>query len=174
MIRLRHNPSLPLKELYDPAPRILFFRTVCPAAEGKGLFLSEPDFQAYFRILKRYKDRLGIRIFGFCLMSDHVQLVVQPESTQMIASFLNGVNHEYAVYFNSRYGEIGRLFGHHKLVPVETLAALFDHIKYVESEPVRANIVRSPVEYSYSSCFYRVLNERNLILDPLSALEGFL
>ena len=151
---------------------VTFFRIICCGRKEQSLFPEKLDFEIYCRLLKKYKDRLGVRIFGYSLMPDYVHLVLQAESTRLLPSFLESVNEDYALHLRNNYKENGRIFDRYRLVMFDTLAELFQQIKEVESAPVRANLVRAPVEYPYSSCFYRVMNERNLILDSTGLLAG--
>ncbi len=124
------------------------------------------DYRYYCRLLRRYKKRLEMNIFGFCLMPDYVHLIVEPHQAQSLSLFMQGVHQSYTLYFNRKYRHRGSLWhGRFKSIALDRDQDLFDCIKYLEFHPVRANIATTPLEYPWSSCSLRILGYKNGLLD---------
>ena len=77
----------------------------------------------FLNLIEKYQEQYGIKVFAFCLMPDHLHLLVEMEknaaqekeeefsSFQNISDFMQGLNNNYTKYFNSRYNRKGHLSG---------------------------------------------------------------
>ena len=135
------------------------------------VFIREEDYEKYLEKLKKYKWKYAFRLYGYCLMPNHIHIIGEADKKENLAKFMQGINRAYTAYFNRTYRKVGHLWqGRFKSKIVIKDEYLLNTINYVELNPVRANIVRTPQEYRWSS--YR---ERNLgvpkeehMLDTLS------
>jgi putative transposase len=91
------------------------------------------------------------RCLAYCLMTNHYHLVVGTPVANISAG-MHRLNGEYARWFNRRHGHFGHLFEDrfHSGV-IETDGYLLEACRYVLLNPVRAGIVRTPAEWSWSS-----------------------
>ena len=67
----------------------------------------------FLDLMKKYQEQFGIKVFAFCLMPDHLHLLVEvekQENAQPISDFMHGLNNNYTKYFNGRYERKGHLF----------------------------------------------------------------
>jgi putative transposase len=137
------------------------------------IFRSDEDYERFIQILRKYKLRFFVHIYGFCLMSRSVHLILHPKETRHLSNFMQGVNQSYTLYFNVKYKRHGRLWRERfKSVYLDNDYDLMNCIKYLEFIPVREKMANSPVEYPWSSCTFRVLGPKS-VLDsrpPLAAL----
>jgi putative transposase len=108
---------------------------------SQDIFWGDADRTEYIQILKIQAGRYGIKIIGYCLMTNHVHLVAIPEEK---GSFGDGIGEAHRLYtraINFREGVRGHLFQERffscPLDQIHTIAAL----RYVERNPVRAGIV---------------------------------
>ena len=72
------------------------------------IFETDEDREAYLRFLKTYCEKRGLSVWAYCLMSNHVHLVVVPQKESSLSEGLRDAHTVYAMYFNSRT----RLSGH--------------------------------------------------------------
>lgn len=97
--------------------------------------------------------RFGWRLHDFCLMTNHVHLLVcTPEPN--LSSGMQRLNSEYAAYFNDRFGLVGHLFQQRfgsRLIENEEYFA--EARRYIAFNPVRAGLCRHPSEWPWSSFF---------------------
>ena len=117
------------------------------------VFVEECDYRLYLDTLAEWKERLGCGVFAFCLMTNHVHLVVAPgpvaESLSRLMKRLAG---RYTRYVNRAEGRSGTVWnGRFQSSPIETDRYLMACCRYVELNPVRAAMVASPEDYPWSS-----------------------
>ena len=121
------------------------------------IFRDKADFRLYLKILS-----LAIQAFQetpydlicYCLMSNHVHLIIQT-STEPLAPLMKKINMNYAIYFNRKYNYTGHLYqGRYHADTIENINQLLIVSRYIHLNPVAANIVKFPEDYTYSS--YRV------------------
>jgi putative transposase len=133
------------------------------------VFLDKEDFRKYLSYLEKYSAEKKVVILAYCLMSNHVHLLVRPLEENALSKMMQGVTLCYTQYFNKKNKRTGRLWEcrYHSTV-IEEEAYLWGVSKYIESNPVRAKIVREPEAYRYSSARVHLLGESNpLLKEPL-------
>ncbi len=114
-------------------------------------FLSDTDRLTYARLLRDNLGSAGVRVLGWCLMTNHVHLVVLPELADSLALLLRRVHGRYAQYFNVRSGRTGHLWQNRYFACPLGPAHLWSALAYVDCNPVRARMVRTAAEYVWSS-----------------------
>jgi len=130
------------------------------------IFTDEEDRKKYLNILAHYKKRYYFWIYSYCLMPNHVHLILEPnEKWASISQIMQGINLTYCQWFNVRHGKVGHLWqGRFKSFIISKDAYLLSCINYIEFNPVRAGITSDPVDYLWSSCKYRLLGAENRLL----------
>ena len=115
------------------------------------IFRDYADRMAYLSRLKRYKEKFQMEVYAYCLMTNHVHLLIY-DNGQDISKIMQGLNLSYAIYFNKKYDRVGHLFqGRFTSVMVKKDNYLLYVSKYIHLNPVKANIVESPNKYKWSS-----------------------
>ncbi len=127
------------------------------------VFLSEDDYRLYTRILGNQARRHALDIWAYCLMPNHVHLIVVPSGEQGLARPLGQAHQQYALEVNRQNRWTGHLwqerFASFPMDETHLLAAL----RYVLLNPVRAGLVEAAVDWPYSSARAHVLDQT----DPL-------
>ena len=117
----------------------------------QAVFFTDDDRQLYLTLLREQSRRHNLTVLGYCLMRNHVHLVVVPEFDWSLAKTLAAVHLKYAQFINRRHGRSGHLWQNRfyscPLDSEHELAA----VRYVERNPVRARLVRLPWRYHWSS-----------------------
>jgi putative transposase len=115
------------------------------------VFFVDDDRVSYLGFLAEEAKRYALRVDGYCLMSNHVHLIVTPKSEAALARALGRTDYRYTQYVNALHGRSGHLWQNRfyscALDEDHYLAAM----AYVEQNPVRARVVRCPWRYSWSS-----------------------
>jgi putative transposase len=115
-------------------------------------FLTEDDYRFYLYHLGDLSDRHGCAVHAYVLMTDHVHLLMTPESADGISRLMKQLSQRYVQYFNRAYGRRGTLWdGRFRSGLVQAQDLLLRCCRYVELNPVRAGMVRHPGEYEWSS-----------------------
>lgn len=115
------------------------------------VFFDDDDRRHFLDLLSRYAARTGLSIHAYCLMPNHVHLVVVPTTEASLASCLGPVHLRYAQHLNRKQGVAGRVWqGRFYSCPLDE-AHFVEAVRYVELNPVRAGLVGRAEEYPWSS-----------------------
>jgi putative transposase len=131
----------------------------------ENIFLNYKDYEKYLSFLSRYSEEKGAAVFAYCLMPNHVHLLVTPSGEEVLAKMMQGVTLCYTQYFNREKGRTGRLWEcrYHSTV-IDAERYLWAVSRYIENNPVRAGIVKKPEDYPYSSAKAHILGRRSNLL----------
>ncbi len=152
------------------APGILY-HVIVRGNYRQRTFLNDSDYQAYLERLGRYRKRFGITVYAYCLMPNHVHLLMEAGS-QPLSRFMQGLQQSYTQYFNRRHRKIGHLFqGRYKAIVCEKDEYLLSLVRYIHLNPSRAKLVRRLDEYSYSGHRDYAAGRVSEVLDPSRVLE---
>lgn len=100
-------------------------------------------------------------------MTNHVHLLVSTEKVEALAALMKALGQRYAQYVNKLYKRSGTLWeGRYKSCPTQAETYLLACQRYIELNPVRANMVNHPAEYKWSSYAANAQGEENLIIQP--------
>ena len=104
-------------------------------------------------VIASWKQDLGCKVYAFCLMTNHVHLLVDPgESQENLALLMKRVAGKYTRFVNREESRSGTVWdGRYKSSPIETDRYLLACSRYIELNPVRAGIVAAPQQYRWSS-----------------------
>lgn len=130
------------------------------------IFLKEQDYQFYIDCFLKAKDQTRCRIFAYCLMTNHVHVLVEPSDPQGISRLLQSVGRRYVQYFNRRNSRTGTLWeGRFKSSLVDADRYLMACCRYIELNPVRAGIVSQAGEYRWSSYLFHAQGRKDSLVD---------
>ncbi len=128
---------------------------ICRGNRGQAIFADDFDRERYLRLLGAVVERLGWRVLAYCLMTNHVHLLLLvPDGTISVGvQLLSG---GYAQAFNLRHGWKGHLFeGRFKLVLVEDEAHALEEIRYVPNNVQRSGVARDAADVDWRWSSYR-------------------
>ncbi len=129
-------------------------------------FIEETDFLKYLELLKHYKKKYKFKLYGYCLMPNHIHLIIDIEKGSDVAKIMQGLNQTYTIWFNEKYKKVGHLWqGRYKSMLIQKNKYMLECIEYVEFNPIRANISKSPFEYRWSSWQERLGCKENTLLN---------
>lgn len=115
-------------------------------------FAKAADYFVYRELLGEAAKKHGVDIHSYVLMSNHVHLLVTPKNERSCGRMMQSLGRCYVRYFNDRNGRTGTLWeGRYKSTVVDNNAYFFTLMRYIELNPVRANMVAHPQEYVWSS-----------------------
>ena len=115
-------------------------------------FGGEEDFAAYANWLYEYSQKYHVAIYAWVFMTNHVHLLVTPETRDGVSKMMQTLGRHYVRYFNFTYRRTGTLWeGRFKSCVVDVENYLLICQRYIELNPVRAGIVESPADYKWSS-----------------------
>ncbi|MCL1051870.1 transposase [Shewanella abyssi] len=130
-------------------------------------FASQQDFIAYTGWLKDYAKKFQVEIHAWVFMTNHVHLLCTPLKTDAISQMMQSLGRQYVRYFNYTYKRSGTLWeGRYKSCLVQTEVYLIQLYRYIELNPVRANMVDDPSEYQWSSYQVNALGKASELCTP--------
>lgn len=117
---------------------------------GQDIYADDEDRQHFYLLMQEGAARYGYRIHGFCLMSNHVHLVVEV-GEQPLAKIMQNLSFRYTRWVNTKQKRTGHLFqGRYQAILVERDSYLLELVRYVHLNPVRAKLVRQAHLYRWS------------------------
>jgi REP-associated tyrosine transposase len=124
-------------------------------------FLEPENYQFYLELWKELSTRYGTAVHAYCLMTNHVHFLVTPENDSAVSHTMKVVGSRYAQYINKQYRRTGTLWeGRHRASLVHSEPYLLTCMRYIELNPVRAQMVGRPEEYRWSSYGTNAWGER--------------
>ena len=118
---------------------------------GVAVFADDEDRRRYLSVLGKYSRRYELEVWAYCLMTNHMHLVVVPQTAEAMGKVLRDTQRTYATRFNAKSGERGHLWHSRYFSCVLDAAHFWTAVRYVERNPVRAGLVRRAVDYRWSS-----------------------
>jgi putative transposase len=119
-------------------------------------FFDENDYKLYLSLLQDECEKAGVQVWAYCLMPNHVHLIVVPEVQESLSKAVGQTHRKYTLAINEKMGWRGYLWqGRFASFPMDEtyfLAAT----RYVELNPVKANLVQFPGEYEWSSARFHL------------------
>lgn len=115
------------------------------------VFYSHGDREVYLRLLRKYAERYHLRVQAYCLMTNHVHLVVVPEREDSLARALGRTHNDYARWLHVRQGLTGHLWQNRFYSCVLGGGHVWRAMRYVELNPVRAGMVERAWDWRWSS-----------------------
>ena len=148
-------------------------------ARGNGkqiIFESDDDRATFVRMLEESASAADVGIIAWCLMGNHVHLVLEDAGSRM-SDAMRTLLARYARYFNERTGHVGHVFQERFFSePIEGDSYLLAAVRYVHLNPERAGVC-SAGEYRWSSygeyVGVPVITDTSIVLDMVGGPEGF-
>ena len=117
----------------------------------ENVFFGPGDREFYLWLLNVYARKYGVEIYAYCLMTNHVHLVVVPSNARTMHRALRAVHSQHAQRVNRMAGRSGHLWqGRYFSSPLDANYFL-NAVRYVELNPVRAGLVENAEDYEWSS-----------------------
>ena len=115
------------------------------------IFGGDPDRIAYLELLRQHCALYRLSLLGYCLMSNHVHLIVIPRAAHSLAQALKHTHGRYAAYWNARQSSSGHVWqGRFYSCPLDD-SHLWTALRYVELNPVRAGMAAAAAQWKWSS-----------------------
>ncbi|HEW79535.1 MAG TPA: transposase [Phycisphaerales bacterium] len=118
------------------------------------VFFVDDDKVKFLNLLKKQSRKFGLIIDGFCLMTNHIHIISTPTKEDSLAKTMGRTNLLYSQYLNYMHGRTGHLWQNRFFsCPLDT-NYFFTALCYIEQNPARGKMVRSPWTYRWSSAAF--------------------
>jgi len=127
-------------------------------------FFSDKDKVFYLKLLHKYAEKEGLSFWAYCLMDNHVHLIVVPKREDSLAKGIGDTHKHYTRMINFRENWRGYLWqGRFSSFPLDE-KYLYAAIRYVERNPVMAGLVKRAEDYEFSSAKAHVYKTKDFLL----------
>lgn len=124
------------------------------------IFFDVEDYSFMLDSLKTGIEKSSSDLWAYCLMPNHFHLLVVPRIEEGMGKLLHYATFRYAQYFNKKYNRTGRLWQNRyysSIVDFEEY--LWAAVRYIETNPVRCGLVKTPDEWRWSSARFHIIGE---------------
>lgn len=116
------------------------YHVIVRGINRQNIFQDEEDKGVYLDRLTHYKDECGIKLYAYCLMSNHVHLLVN-ETDKPLNEFMKKLGTSYSYRFNQKYDRVGHLFqDRYKSEPVNDDSYFLTVFRYIHQNPAKAGL----------------------------------
>ena len=151
-----------------------YYHVLARGHNRQQIFRDEADYRRYLSELTRFKSLFPAKCYHFCLMPNHVHLLLQTDGIQVLTGFIRRVQQAYQLHWRRRHRLVGHLWqGRFKSIPIEQESYLLECARYIERNPVRAGLCENPEEYIWSSARVYLTGDSLMseFLDPSPAFR---
>lgn len=130
------------------------------------VFYDDKDRRFFLACLKEAKEKTNSKIYAYCLMTNHVHLLVEPSTKEGLAEMMQSLGRKYVQYINQTHKRTGTLWeGRFKSSVISKDEYFLACCRYIELNPLRAKIAQNPADYPWSSFKLKTEGKNNNILD---------
>lgn len=130
-------------------------------------FYAEDDYLYFLAQLDDQSGECGCSVHAYCLMTNHVHLLLTPERVDSASLMMKHLGQRYVQYINRTYGRSGTLWeGRFKSCLVQDHAYVLTCYRYIELNPVRAGMVSHPSDYRWSSYHCNAEGKYSSLIEP--------
>jgi REP element-mobilizing transposase RayT len=152
-----------------------FYHVMLRGNDKQTIFRDKNDIKRFETILSQALEEYRMRLYAYCWMKNHSHMAIQVSEVPL-AKMMQILSQRYTGWFNHRYDRVGHLFqGRYKAILVDDKGYLFELIRYIHLNPVRADLVTDPRDYQDSShiCYLAPQKAYHWIsVDPALKLFG--
>ncbi|MFT4417274.1 transposase [Fredinandcohnia humi] len=131
--------------------RTNIYHVVLRGINRQMIFEEPEDAYMFLKILNKFKDKSRYKIYGYCLMGNHVHLLIE-EGVEELGIVMRRIGASFVYWYNTKYERNGHLFqDRFKSEVVEDYGYLLNVIRYIHQNPVKAKIVMDVSKYQWSS-----------------------
>jgi putative transposase len=131
-------------------------------------FFDPEDYEIYLKTMRLSCTMYGVKILAYCLMTNHVHLIVVPSCVESLSKAIARAHESYTRYINFKHKWRGYLWqGRYSSFPMDE-GHLYHGFSYVELNPVKAKMVKKPEDYSYSSARAHLRMQDDPYLDDVT------
>ena len=120
---------------------------------AKEYIFEENSFKNEYKDLLMKKAKLNnVLIISYCIMSNHVHVLIKTENSKNLSKMMSQVNSSYGKFYNRTQNRVGYVFrDRYRAEPIFNINHLQNCVRYIHENPVKAGVVNECGKYLYSS-----------------------
>ncbi len=129
-----------------------FFHVITQGINKSYIYEYPEDIKYYIKIMYELEKELDVKLISYCIMNNHAHILIKTEKVMELSKYMHRLNTKYAIYYNTKYSRVGYIFkNRYKSEGIYSEEHLYNCIKYIYDNPVKAGICKRAQEYPYSN-----------------------
>lgn len=129
-----------------------FFHVMSQGINKNFIFEDSIDIKFYIKNMYEIKDKYNVKIIAYCIMNNHVHMLLETAGVENLSKYMHCLNTRFGQYYNKKYKRVGYVFrDRYKAEGIYNEKQLYNCIKYIYDNPVKAEICKKPEEYEFSN-----------------------
>jgi len=151
----------------------LVFHALNRGNNREDVFADDEDRVAFLEALAKAKERYPFRLYGYCLMTNHFHLLIQPDPGQSVSRIMQSITVAHTWRYHKRRESVGHVWqGRFKSPVIQDDGHLLTVLRYIEANPLRAKMVEDLATYPWSSFPAHGQGTVDPLLDTFPEFEG--
>ena len=143
-----------------------YYHIVLRGINKQNLYYDDEDREVFLSRLKIVKEKVNFDLIAFCLMTNHVHLIIKEK--EEIGKIIRTILSSYVYWYNSKYERVGHLFqNRYKSEPIENDEYLLSCIRYIFQNPTKAKLSENIWDYKWSSANLLIKEEKSFVDDGI-------
>lgn len=144
----------------------LVYHVVNRGNDRQVIFAEPEDYRHYLNTIQRYKKKYRFQLFAYCLMTNHVHLLIKTSESGSISRIMQSITVAHTRRYNFKYRRCGHVWqGRFHSPIVSEDGHMLTVMQYIEQNPLRARMVRDVVDYHWSSYGLNVRIRESVLID---------
>ena len=136
-----------------------FFHVITQGINKSYIFNNPQDIKLYIKEMYKLMQEHQVKVISYCIMNNHAHMLIQTSDVNQMSKYMQRLNIKYSKYYNKKYNRVGYVFrDRYKSEGIFDEKQLYNCIKYIYDNPVKAGICKRPEDYPYSN-FKKIPNE---------------
>ena len=128
------------------------FHVMVQGINKEKIFEGEREKLDYIKLMNQHKEEFHVKIIAYCVMSNHVHLLINTEKIENLTHYMHIVNTSYGIYYNKNKKRVGYVYrDRFKTQVINDERHLYNCIIYIHNNPVKAGICKDTSQYKFSS-----------------------
>lgn len=129
-----------------------FFHVITQGISRSYIFEYGEDIKHYIKIMYALEKEMNVKLIAYCIMNNHAHMLIKTEEIKKLSQYMHRLNTRYAIYYNKKYSRVGYIFrDRYKSEGIYSEEQLYNCIKDIYENPVKAGICKFAQEYQYSN-----------------------
>ncbi len=148
-----------------------YYHIITRGIDARKLFRYSSDCQNFKKIVVQYLEKFPVTIHNYCFMPNHIHFLVYVKQGNALPKFMQAILQVYAYRFREKYRSLGFVFqNRYKSNVIENRSYLLECARYIERNPLRANLVQNILDFPWSSFHFYATGKEDEIIKAVNPL----
>lgn len=149
----------------------IFFHVMIQGVNKEDILKNDNEKKYFIYIINMLKKICKVKVIAYCIMDNHVHLLIKADNIDELIKFMHRLNTKYAIYYNKKYNRVGHVFrDRYRSEGIFSEEQFYNCINYIYNNPVKAGICERVSDYKFSNYF----ENKKYIVDNFQCVEEFI